>query len=133
MTPEKGISTYIRLRTWLLVSAHGDTAVAEIASHEGQARYVIRYRMRLSEMKVLDLTDPAERLRWSYTQDVARRARATDYRETQQIAERARQQGYDAIKFPSEARGASGRTNYVILSERVNEFLDPMGIAPVPR
>jgi RHS repeat-associated protein len=110
------------------VAQEGETAVAEIAAHGGEASHVIRYQVDLSKAKVLDLTNADIAKAWGYVED------AGAYSAHQDLARRAMEQGYNTIKYNSY-RGPG--FDYAFLDNPLNpfdfdEWLIPQMVSPVP-
>ena len=139
----------------LYVAQHGETAIAEVNYHGGDPAVgkVIRYEMDMSQIKALDMTDPATAKAYGTqeafaheaaveAQVAAKRAEGvlskedldaltnTKYAKFQEIGIRAKTEGYNAVKFPS-MRGEG--YNYVIYSEDagfMNQVMKPQMVMP---
>ena len=139
----------------LYVAQHGQTAIAEVTYHGGDPAVgkVIRYEMDMSQIKALDMTDPATAKAYgadaAFAHEAAVEAKvaakraegvlsdkelgrleATKYAGFQEIGARAQAEGYNAVKFPS-VRGEG--YNYVIYSESadfMNQVMKPQMVMP---
>jgi RHS repeat-associated protein len=101
------------------LAEEGGTSVLEVASHGGEAKFVIRFEFDLSGAKVLDLTNVDTAASVGY--------RGT-YGTGQSVAEWAAAAGYNAILYPS-AQGPGN--NYAVLGD-FDTLLAPVFVAPVP-
>jgi RHS repeat-associated protein len=101
------------------IAEEGETAVAEVSYHGGNASHVIRYELNLSNARVLDLTDPAVVRVWGSPS-------GNNYAVTQAMAKKAQEAGYNVIKFPS-MRGPGN--NYVVF-DNFDQMLSPQFVAP---
>ena len=139
----------------LYVAQHGQTAIAEVTYHGGDPAVgkVIRYEMDMSQIKALDMTDPAtanaygadaafaheaaveadvviEKSRGILDAKQIQELEATKYAKFQEIGTRAQAEGYNAVKFPS-VRGEG--YNYVIYSKNadfMNQVMKPQMVMP---
>ena len=102
------------------LAERGETAVAEVAHHNGVTTHIIRYNLNAGTAKILDLSDPAVVARWGTPG-------GENYVATQAIAQRAREAGYNVIKFPS-LRGEGN--NFAVL-DNFDTLLSPQMVVPV--
>jgi len=103
------------------VASEGDTAVAELASHNVKANYLIRYKVNLNSKKVLDFTDINVAKKWGFQKGI------TSPADCKIIASKARKSGYEVISFPSYQ--GSG-TNYVIFNN-FKKYLNVKMVVPI--
>ena len=118
----KYFDTDARFGKGFYIAEKGKTAVAEIGHHGTEASHVIRYQVDLSETKVLDLSDPKVANKWNY-----KRNSSNDYTDSKVLSKQAQEQGYEAIRFPSE-RGAG---NNLVIFKNFDEILSSQAVSPV--
>jgi hypothetical protein len=117
------------------VASQGETAIAEVMHHGGDAgaSKVIRFSMLKSNLKILDLTDAASARAWKLQEardfEIANLGAGKDvyYKMFQELAQNAKAEGYNAIRFYSYRN--PGGVNYVIL-ETVNKELYKQVLKP---
>lgn len=97
------------------------TTIAELAHHNVDAKFSIRFQLNKDAMNTLDLTDPEIAREWGYSGGPISS-------ETKSIGAKAASSGYNVIRFPSER--APGGVNNAVLSD-FNEILKPQSVSPV--
>jgi len=94
------------------VSQDSATALSEIAAHGELAGEMINFKLDLSDVKLLDLSDPDIAKAWGYLPDESTNV-------LQDLAKKALEEGYNVIKF--ESVQGSG-INYALFDNPMNPF-----------